>query len=158
MRWVEEQKWPRKSQSWKASLRYIEDLQPSIFNHVHCRGMAAKAWSVQLIYLKLYRPKGRGQDTPTTVPSHSSRTPITLSLIQHHTKMNNVISTPTTIMQLNSCVGGAAPPQSSITLCTLTTSPHARLCPQFHLVLNLINWLNQLGARPVEGQVTGHAY
>ena len=73
----------------------VKDTQPLSFNHGRCRGVAARAGSVHLIY-SMDRKLGwkGGARTPTTAPSCSSRMPILQEILTDHRKStNNAIST-----------------------------------------------------------------
>ena len=110
----------------------VKDTQPLSFNHFHCRGEAARARSVHLIYLmdqKLGReggartqpqqyhpvPQGRpfSKEFDRQLEAHQS--PQTMPIVQHsldNTKGYTTMSmtfhnTPTTTTQPTSCVGGA---------------------------------------------------
>ena len=63
----------------------VQDIQPCPLNHVFCRGVAARVGSVHLQWLE-----GRGQDSPKTMPSHSSRMPILYENLTDHWKSTNI--------------------------------------------------------------------
>ena len=57
----------------------VKDTQPLLFNHVRCRGVAARAGSMHLIYSMDWKLgwKGGAKTHPQlTVSSYSSRMPI----------------------------------------------------------------------------------
>ena len=54
----------------------VKETQPLSFNHVRCRGMAARAGSVYLLNGPEAGSEGQGQNTPITAPSSSSKRPI----------------------------------------------------------------------------------
>ena len=114
----------------------VKDNQPLSFNHVRCRGVAARAGSVHLIY-SMDRKLGRKGGARTHPQQHHPvpqgglfskkfppttgsplECPQTMPKIQHslvNTKRHTWTSitfhhTPTTTTQPTSCVGGASPP------------------------------------------------
>ena len=126
----------------------VKDNQPLSFNHVHCRGVAARAGSVHLIYSidrklgqkggdrthpQQHHPVPQGGpfskkfDRPpeahrkSTNNANSTAQPGTMILMTFH-------HTPNTTTKLTSCVRGANPPPHNF-----TASPPARLCPPFHV-------------------------
>ena len=88
----------------------VKDNQPLSFNHVHCRGVAARAESVNTLNGPEAGQEGKGKNTPTTAPSCSSkrfilqeistnhrkptRSPQTMPIIQHSLAHNDVDDIP----------------------------------------------------------------
>ena len=67
----------------------VKDIQPALsFNHVHCRGMAARVRSVHLICSidQKLGWKGGGKNTPTAAPSCFSRTAILQEILTNNRK------------------------------------------------------------------------
>ena len=111
----------------------VQDIQPHPFNHVLCRGVAARTGNVHLMYSndRKLGQKGGARTPLKKTPSCSSRTPIfnqdhrnpttspqTLPLTQHSLdiiKAHTMMSVPfhhtlNTMAQPTSWVGGATPP------------------------------------------------
>ena len=116
------------------NIHEVKDHQPLSFSHVHCRGVAARAGSVDLIY-SMDRKLGWGQNTPTTAPScwgpfskkfqPTTGWKSTMPIVQHSTKRHTTSMTFHHTHHNNTThfLHG----WSKSTSTTLTASPSARL-------------------------------